>query len=111
MQDGGQRDILVVTTTVGSEADAARLARELVARRLAACVQVDAGVRSFYRWQGQDCEALEWRLTLKTGLERADAVAAFLREHHPYELPQVVMVPARASGDYAAWVRSEAGEG
>ncbi len=111
MMSGVAMNIVVMTTTVGSEADAARLASDLVARRLAACVQVDAGVRSFYRWQGRDCEDLEWRLTLKTVPERADAVAAFLSEHHPYELPQVVMVPARASADYAAWVRSEVGEG
>ena len=38
----------------------------------------------------------------------AGAVAAFLREHHPYELPQLVMLPARASAAYAAWVRAEA---
>lgn len=111
MQDCKELDILIVTTTVASEADAARLARELVAHRLAACVQVDVDVRSFYRWQGRDCEDVEWRLTLKTVPERADAVAAFLREHHPYELPQVVMVPACASAAYAAWVRSETGAG
>lgn len=109
MPDRLELEILVVTTTVGSQADAARLARELIACRLAACVQVDAGVRSYYRWQGHDCEEAEWRLTLKTVPGLADAVTAFLREHHPYELPQIVMLPARASAAYAGWVRAEVG--
>ena len=46
-------EVLSLVTTVGSEADARRLARGLVEARLAACVQVEPGLQSHYRWQGE----------------------------------------------------------
>lgn len=99
--------ILVVTTTVGSEATATALARALVEQRLAACVQVDAGVTSLYRWKGELCEDREARLVIKTAPDREAALRGFLAEHHPYELPQFVAMAVPASADYAGWVRSE----
>lgn len=99
--------ILVVTTTVGSEATATALARAMVEQRLAACVQIDREVTSLYRWKGDLCEDLEARLVIKTTLEREAALRAFLAEHHPYELPQFVAMTAAASADYAQWVRGE----
>ena len=108
MEDCKETDILIVTTTVGSAADAQRLARELVERRLAACVQVDAGVTSFYRWEGKLCEDAEWRLVIKTQARHEAALQAFFAEHHPYEVPQFVAWPAAASAAYGEWVRAEA---
>lgn len=99
--------ILVVTTTVGSAAAAAELARSMVERRLAACVQIDPEVASFYRWDGGMCEDREARLVIKTAPGLEAAVRSFLAEHHPYELPQFVAVPVRASAEYAQWVRAE----
>ncbi|HEY0883920.1 MAG TPA: divalent-cation tolerance protein CutA [Ramlibacter sp.] len=99
--------ILVVTTTVGSEAAATALARAMVEQRLAACVQIDREVTSLYRWKGDLCEDREARLVIKTMPERGAALRAFLAEHHPYELPQFVAMTAAASAEYAQWVRSE----
>ena len=59
MDECKDRDILTVTTTVGSADQAQALARELLARRLAACVQVEEGLTSFYRWEGKDCAEAE----------------------------------------------------
>ncbi|MCD6078155.1 MAG: periplasmic divalent cation tolerance protein-like protein [Ramlibacter sp.] len=59
MEDCQEADILSVTTTVGSRRDADALARVIVERRLAACVQVEEGLQSFYRWEGQLCEDRE----------------------------------------------------
>jgi periplasmic divalent cation tolerance protein len=107
MQDCKEFDVLTVVTTVGSAQDAQKLAGEILARRLAACVQVDAGVTSHYRWKGSLCEEPEVRLTIKT----LPALEAPLQElfdtAHPYELPQFVCALERASAPYAQWVRSE----
>lgn len=108
MQDCKGLDILIVTTTVGSQADAERLARELVQRRLAACVQVDAGVKSFYRWEGRLCEDAEWRLVVKSRPPLEAALRSFFAEHHPYDTPQFTAWPAAASEAYGDWVRQEA---
>ena len=107
MEDCKDRDILAVTTTVGSLADAQSLARAILDRRLAACVQVEEGLTSFYRWQGKECEDPEVRLTIKTLPECEQALQALFRDRHPYEVPQFLAVPMRAGEAYAAWVREE----
>jgi periplasmic divalent cation tolerance protein len=107
MEDCNDRDILAVTTTVGSLADAQALARAILQQRVAACVQLEHGLTSFYRWQGKDCEEAEVRLTIKTLPEREDALQALFRDKHPYDVPQFVAVRMRASEAYAAWVREE----
>lgn len=99
--------ILSVSTTVGSHGDALRLARGLVERRLAACVQVEPGLTSVYRWDGKVCEDAELRLVLKTVPERLADVQSFFAEHHPYELPQFLVCPMQASEAYAAWAHAE----
>lgn len=108
MEDCKQQfDILSVTTTVGSLADAQRLARQLVELRLAACVQLDEGVRSFYRWQGKLCDEAEVRLTIKTLPACEGALRAVFAEHHPYDMAQFLAVVMRGSEAYAQWARHE----
>jgi len=107
MQDCKEFDVLSVTTTVGSRADAERVARALVQERLVACAQLEPGLTSFYRWEGALCEEAEARLTLKTVPSRLEALRSFLGQHHPYALPQFLVAGLRASPDYAAWVRGE----
>ena len=107
MQDCKDLDIMSVTTTVASRADALGLGHAILERRLAACVQVEEGLTSLYRWQGQDCEDAEVRLTIKTLPGCAEALQALFREAHPYEVPQFLAVGMRASPAYAEWARSE----
>jgi periplasmic divalent cation tolerance protein len=107
MQDCKEFDVLTVVTTVGSLPDAQKLAREIVERRLAACVQIDAGVTSHFRWKGESCEETEVRLTIKTLPACEAPLQALFATEHPYELPQFLAVVERASAAYAAWVHSE----
>jgi periplasmic divalent cation tolerance protein len=107
MEDCKELDILSVTTTVASRDQAEALARTLLERRLAACVQLEDGLRSFYRWQGQTHEDAEVRLTVKTLPECAEPLRRLLAEQHPYELPQFLATCMRASPEYVAWVRAE----
>jgi len=100
-------DILAVTTTVDSVAAAQALARQILAERLAACVQIEQGLTSLYRWQGELCEAPEVRLVIKTLPGRVSALQALFAQHHPYELPQFTAVPMNASEAYSEWVRAE----
>ena len=100
-------DILSLTTTVGSLEDADRLARALVEQRLAACVQVDEGVRSHYRWQGALCAEAEVRLTVKSLPALLPRLQAFMSEQHPYEVPQLLWQTMAASPAYGEWVAAE----
>jgi periplasmic divalent cation tolerance protein len=103
------REILTVTTTVGSLADAQALARAIVQRRLAACVQVEEGLTSFYRWNGKDCEDAEVRLTIKTLPACEQALLELFAEQHPYDVPQFLALAMQASEAYYAWVTGEIG--
>ena len=107
MEDCKEADILSVTTTVASRRDADAFARVIVDRRLAACVQVQDGVQSFYRWEGQLCEDTEVRLVIKTLPGCEAALQALFTELHPYEVPQFLAVRMRASADYFDWILGE----
>jgi len=81
---------IVVVTTVGTEEQANLIAREIVVRRQAACVNILPGVRSLYRWKGKICKDGELLLLVKTLDEEFDGVAATIRELHSYELPEIL---------------------
>jgi periplasmic divalent cation tolerance protein len=107
MQDRKEFDILSVTTTIGSLEAAKILAREILAHKLAACVQLDQGIISLYRWKGQVCEEPEVRLVIKTLPDCEAALRALLAQHHSYELPQFLAQRMSAGEGYAQWVRAE----
>ena len=104
MKPSNPHRVLSLVTTVASMADAQRLARLLLERRLVACVQIEPGLVSHYIWQGEQREETELRLTLKTLPDRAAAVQELFAEHHPYKLPQFLSVGMEASTAYADWV-------
>jgi periplasmic divalent cation tolerance protein len=107
MLDSKEFDVLSVTTTVDSLAAAQALAREILNQRLAACVQIEDGLISLYRWNGQLSEEREVRLVIKSLPECQAALQALFATHHPYEVPQFLAVCMRASQFYARWVAAE----
>ncbi|WP_236240611.1 divalent-cation tolerance protein CutA [Streptomyces sp. CC228A] len=99
---------LTVLTTTDSAANAEELARGAVEARLAACAQVSAPVTSVYRWEGAVETAREWQVLFKTADDRYAALEAYLREHHPYDTPEIIATPVqRGSADYLAWIARE----
>ena len=83
------------------------MAEAVVARRLAACVQITP-IRSVFRWKGKTQTAGEYLLSAKTRPALARRLMNYLRETHPYELPEIVSADlAAASQAYRAWVFSE----
>lgn len=98
--------LAVVMTTVGLKPDAERLARLVVEEKLAACAQIVA-IESVFRWDGIQQEP-EWRLEMKTLEAKAPALMARLAGEHPYDEPELIVMPVlRASAGYARWVASE----
>ena len=97
---------IIVLTTCGSAAVARKIARALVERRLAACVNVaTAPVESIYRWKDKIERAKEYVLLIKTTLGRFGAVERAIREAHSYEVPEIIAVPiARGSREYLRWL-------
>lgn len=103
--------VQLIFVTAPDEEVAARIARTLVEERLIACANVLPGLRSIYRWQGAIEEEGEVLLLLKSRAERVPAVAARVKALHPYELPEVLAVPAvGGSQAYLDWVVAESSE-
>ena len=102
------RDIVLVLTTVGAGADGQALARALVEERLVACVNILPAMTSIYRWQGKTENEQEHQLLMKTTRDAVGRLEARVRELHPYELPEFVILDASASAAYATWVGNSA---
>ena len=99
-------DVVVVLSTMPPAA-AEGLAETLVGERLAACVNLVGPVRSIYRWDGAVQKDEEILAVIKTTAARYDALAARLRELHPYQVPEIVALPVGAGhAPYLEWVRT-----
>jgi periplasmic divalent cation tolerance protein len=99
---------LLVLTNLPDRAAAERLADMVVAKNLAACVNILAPCRSVYRWKGAVQHDEEHPLLIKTTTERYGALEQALRAGHPYELPEIIAVPIeRGLPAYLDWVAAE----
>lgn len=100
--------IVEITTTLDSEQAASNLAKQIVTARLAACVQITGPLLSIYRWQGEVCEAQEWRCTIKTLSSAAPKLIHFISEAHPYDVPEILVVDVQSSSTaYAQWLTDQ----
>jgi periplasmic divalent cation tolerance protein len=98
-------DKRIVLTTTSSEEEARRIARHLVDRRLAACVNIVPQVASIYRWQGKVEEAQEWLLVVKTTAVAFERVREAIAELHSYELPECICLTIEdGSPNYLQWI-------
>lgn len=99
-------DKIVVMVACGSQKEARAIAKSLVSRRLAACVQeIGGGIRSTYRWRGKVESAKEFLLLIKTTRKRFAAVSAAIRKLHSYEVPEIIALEVRdGSPDYLRWI-------
>jgi len=87
---------VIVLTTLPADGDAETFASQLVEERLAACVNILPPMRSVYRWKGAVERADEWQLVIKTTSARVPALESRLKELHPYEVPEFVVLPVIA---------------
>lgn len=95
---------VTVQTTVDSAEAAEKLASAAVDTRLAACVQVSE-IRSFYRWKGEVHQDPELLLNLKASASAVPALQSLLEERHPYEEPEIIVLPIiGGSRTYLDWV-------
>jgi periplasmic divalent cation tolerance protein len=98
-------EYVVVMTTLPADADSAAFARSLVEERLAACVNLMPLMESVYRWEGRVEREPERQLVMKTSRERVVALWDRVRELHPYEVPEFIVLPVVDGNEaYLRWV-------
>lgn len=101
-------DKIIVLSTCETPDDARRIARHLVAQRLAACVSIVPQATSVYRWKGEIQEAAELLLVIKSSRPLLAALERELARVHPYDIPEIIALPIiDGSHSYLAWLDSE----
>lgn len=99
--------VLVYITAPGPK-EATEIARDLVARRLAACCNVIPSIRSVYWWEGKMAEEDESAILAKTRSQLLEDLTRRVKEIHPYTVPAVLGVPVKGGNpEFLAWVSSE----
>ena len=109
MTSSATTHVRIALTTIGSESDALSLAKTLVDERLAACVNVLPAMTSVYRWKESIEQDKEHQVVIKTSSDRLPALETRLRQIHPYELPEFLILDADGGAAYLAWVRESVG--
>jgi periplasmic divalent cation tolerance protein len=104
-------EFAIVLTTMPDDDRADELARTLIAERLAACVNVHGPMVSTYRWKETVEQATERQLVIKTTRDRLAALQQRLRDLHPYELPELIVIPIDDGSEaYLRWLSQETQE-
>lgn len=100
-------DYRLVFITAPDMACASSLADGLLKKRLAACVSMSQGIISKYRWKGRIETAKEVLLIIKTGKHLIPGIMRFVKENHPYSVPEVLCTAVTEGGkSYLDWLKS-----
>lgn len=98
-------DKILVLTTASSKDEARKIARALVERLLAACVNIVPQVDSIYRWEGEVEEGEEWLLIIKTTRAAFERVRDTIKELHAYDVPECICLSIEeGSVEYLSWI-------
>ncbi len=96
---------VVVFITAGSEAEAAKIAKGLVVKKLAACVNIIRDIRSIYSWKGKLEDSEECLLVAKTTEGLFGKLERSVKRMHSYECPEIIAIPVKAgSREYLKWL-------
>ena len=99
---------IVITTTSNQLLVLEKIARMLVEKKLAACVQVGSTITSFFYWDGKLDQSEEYQCQIKTVESKFGEIEQLIRAHHNYDLPEVIAVKLHSvSADYLEWIHRE----
>ena len=99
---------VILLTNLPSMEVAKNIAHGLVENRFAACVSIVPSIRSVYSWKGEIYDEEEFMLLIKTREEKYKQAEAFIKKHHPYELPEIISLKiSDALKDYMKWIFDE----
>jgi len=97
----------IILCTCPDQKTAEDISSYLVSHKLAACVNIIAGITSIYEWQGQIEKSQEQLLLIKSHIDKYAAIEDKIKSLHPYELPEIIAVPIeRGHPDYLQWINT-----
>ena len=100
-------EFIEVIVTFATVEDAEAVARDIIERKMGSCSQIAGPMASVYRWKGIVESASEFELRIKTKASLFDRLSQYIREVHPYDVPQIIAFPIDyISESYAAWIEN-----
>ena len=100
-------NLIIVLCTCPDQATAQSLAKGLLEQKLAACINIIPGIQSLYYWQDLLTESTEHLLVAKTLNQAYSKLEDYLKNHHPYECPEILSLPIiQGWTGYLDWVTS-----
>jgi periplasmic divalent cation tolerance protein len=97
-----------VFTTLENRKDAEILAKTLVEKRLAACIQIIGPLMSYFQWQGKLESSQEYLCLIKSREDLYPELEAAIKSLHPYEIPEILAMPVIKGGkEYLNWLNQE----
>jgi len=110
MSESESSGYCMVITTAPDRDEAEKLAQGILENRLAACVQL-SDIRSFFFWEGEIQNDDEVSLFIKTTGTRYPDLESYIREYHPYEVPEIIQLPITGGlPEYLAWLDATTGD-
>ena len=98
-------EYIQVLTTLENRDDAEKIARALVEKRIAACVQIMGPLTSFFQWQGKLDSAEEYLCVIKSRSDLFQEMETIIKSMHPYEVPEIIATPiTKGNKDYLRWL-------
>jgi len=103
-----QRNYIVVLITVKDSAEAQKIAKSLLKRRQAACVNIVPEVDSHFWWKDKLDSTRESLLIVKTKESLLPELIKSVKKNHSYSIPEIIALPiVGGSQDYLDWIDSE----
>ncbi|CAI1014726.1 MULTISPECIES: divalent cation tolerance protein CutA [Serratia] len=100
-------EAIVILCTAPDEATAQDLAARVLGEKLAACATLLPGASSLYYWEGKLEQEYEVQMLFKSDRHHQDALLNYLKQHHPYQTPELLVLPVMAGDkDYLLWINA-----
>ena len=96
--------LLLLITTVPNQLLAEQISKELIERKLAACVSTKE-IKSIYKWQGKIEENKEYEITIKSLPEKLNTLILILKEEINYEVPELIYKIFDSENSYFQWIK------
>ena len=101
-------EYMQVVTSVNSRKEAEKICKELVRKRIAACVQILGPINSTYWWKGKVNTTSEWICIIKSRMDLYSLIEITIAEIHSYEVPEILAIPIiTGNKSYLRWLEGE----
>jgi periplasmic divalent cation tolerance protein len=103
-----KEEYIQIFTTIENKEDAEKIAKSLIEKRLAGCIQIIGPISSIYWWKNKIETSQEWLCIIKSKKKLYEEIEKSIKEIHPYEIPEIIaMQIISGSKDYLKWLDNE----